>query len=81
MIAKALTLTGNHSSGLDYNQRISSLRPAAPKPGPLYTVSCTNPWAPACALIDGDLMSQCYILKLQCAENETTWTQTQPAHQ
>ena len=71
MIAKAVTLPGNHGSGLDYDQCISPPRPTAREPGPENTVSCANPWAFGCALIHYDLLSQCQFLELKCEPRAT----------
>jgi len=65
MIAKALTLSGNHGPGLDKDQGRPPPRPAARNPGPKYTVSVTNAWALGCSLIHRKLMSQCDDLELQ----------------
>jgi hypothetical protein len=58
MIAKALTLPGNHSPRLDKNQSIPPPRPAACDPRPEHTVPGINSWALGCSLIHSELMSQ-----------------------
>ena len=65
MIAKALTLPGNHGPRLDKDQSIPPPRPAACDPRPEYTVPGINSWAFGCSLIHSELMAESQDLGLQ----------------
>jgi hypothetical protein len=65
VIAKTLTLPGNHRPCLDKKQSIPPPRPAAREPRPENTVSRANLRAFGCSLIHSKLMPQCHNLELQ----------------